>query len=152
MLKKILVTAGVIILLSGCASKKKNEIESEALDLLNTEMEKQSIDKVYFGFDKSDLSELDLETLKKQAEWIQKHPNITVEVEGHCDARGTREYNLALGERRAHSVKKYLVQTAGLNTETIGTISYGKERPAQLGDSPEADALNRRAVTVVVSK
>ena len=152
MLKKILVTAGVIILLSGCAGKKKNDIESEALDMLNTEMEKQSIDKVYFGFDKSDLSELDIEILKKQAEWIQKHPNINVEVEGHCDARGTREYNLALGERRAHSVKKYLVQTSGLNAEKVGTISYGKERPAELGDNNEAFALNRRAVTVVVSK
>jgi len=152
MLKKILVTASILAILSGCASKKKQDIETEGLDALNTELEKQSIDKVYFAFDSSNLSSSDLETLQKQAAWLQKHQDIKVEVEGHCDSRGTREYNLALGERRANSVKKYLVQVAGVNGEKVGTVSYGKERPVALGDNEESWSLNRRGVTVVVGK
>jgi peptidoglycan-associated lipoprotein len=152
MLKKILVTASVVLMLSGCASTKKHDVEAETLDAMNSELEKLSIDKVYFGFDKSEISKSDLETLKKQADWLKNNSTVDVEVEGHCDSRGTVDYNLALGERRAHSVKKYLVQVHGINSERVGTISYGKERPAVLGDNEEAFALNRRGVTVIVKK
>jgi len=139
-------------MLSGCASTKKQDVMTENLDLLNTDLEKAGLDKVYFAFDSSSISNADIEVLVKQAAWIQNHSDVDFAVEGHCDDRGTREYNLALGERRANAVKKYLVNQAGINSDKITTISYGKERPAVLGSTEEVWALNRRAVTVVVSK
>ena len=105
-------------------------------------------DRVLFGFDKYDLSPEAQATLERQAAWLRQYPSVTVSVEGHCDERGTREYNLALGERRANSVKNYLV-ALGVDQNRIQTISYGKERPAVSGSNEEAWAQNRRAVTVV---
>ncbi len=105
-------------------------------------------DRVYFAFDKYDLSPEARATLQKQAVWLRRYPSVTVTVEGHTDERGTREYNLALGERRANSVRDYLV-ALGVDTSRIKTISYGKERPVALGSTEEAWAKNRRAVTVV---
>ena len=86
--------------------------------------------------------------MKAQAEWLQANPDTNVIVEGHTDDRGTREYNLALGERRAVAVKNYLI-SRGVDAERIKTISYGKERPAVVGANEAAWAQNRRAVTVV---
>jgi len=103
---------------------------------------------VYFGFDKYDLSSDAQAVLRRQAQWLSTYGNVTVTVEGHCDERGTREYNLALGERRATSVKNYLV-ALGVSASRIQTISYGKERPAVLGSNEEAWAKNRRGVTVI---
>jgi peptidoglycan-associated lipoprotein len=103
---------------------------------------------VYFAFDKYDLSGDAQATLRRQAEWLNTYGNVTVTVEGHCDERGTREYNLALGERRATAVKNYLV-ALGVSASRIQTISYGKERPAVLGSNEEAWAKNRRGVTVI---
>ena len=88
--------------------------------------------------------------MTKQAAWLQKYPNVRVTVEGHCDERGTREYNLALGDRRANSAKNYLV-ARGVSASRITVISYGKERPAALGSDEASYAQNRRAVTVVLS-
>jgi peptidoglycan-associated lipoprotein len=105
-------------------------------------------DRVFFDFDKSDIKPEGQKTLEKQAAWLKKYPNVTVTVEGHCDDRGTREYNLALGERRATAVKKALV-ALGIPANRISTISYGKERPAVVGDNEAAWAQNRRGVTVV---
>ena len=105
-------------------------------------------DRVFFDFDKSDIKPEGRTTLQKQADWLKKYPNVTVTVEGHCDDRGTREYNLALGERRATAVKKMLV-ALGVPANRISTISYGKERPAVVGDNEQAWAQNRRGVTVV---
>lgn len=105
-------------------------------------------DTVLFGFDQSELSEGARATLDKQASWLKRYRNLRVTVEGHADERGTREYNLALGARRANSVKNYLV-AQGVAPERISTISYGKERPAVGGSNPEAWRLNRRAVTTV---
>jgi peptidoglycan-associated lipoprotein len=105
-------------------------------------------DRVFFGFDKYDLTPEAQATLERQAAWMQQHPSVTVTVEGHADERGTREYNLALGERRANSVKNYLV-ALGVDQNRVTTISYGKERPAVSGSSEEAWAQNRRGVTVV---
>jgi len=103
---------------------------------------------ILFGFDKYDLSGEAQATLRRQAEWLNTYGNVSVTIEGHCDERGTREYNLALGERRATSVKNYLV-ALGVSSSRIQTISYGKERPAVLGSNEEAWAKNRRAVTVI---
>jgi peptidoglycan-associated lipoprotein len=105
-------------------------------------------DRVFFEFNKSDLSEEARATLDRQSAWLKKYPNVNVTVEGHCDERGTREYNLALGERRAEAAKDYLVSN-GVSASRIKTISYGKERPAVLGHNEAAWAQNRRAVTVV---
>jgi peptidoglycan-associated lipoprotein len=103
---------------------------------------------VYFDFDKFDLSPEARAQLEKQAAWLKQYPNITVTVEGNCDERGTREYNLALGERRATSAKNYLV-ALGIDPNRIQTISYGKERPAVLGSDEAAWAQNRRDVTAI---
>jgi peptidoglycan-associated lipoprotein len=105
-------------------------------------------DRVFFDFDKSEIKPEGQQTLQRQAEWLKRYPNVTVTVEGHCDDRGTREYNLALGERRATSVQKALV-ALGIPANRIKTISYGKERPAVLGDNEAAWAQNRRGVTVI---
>ena len=88
--------------------------------------------------------------LDSQADWLQRYPNARITLEGHCDERGTREYNLALGDRRANSAKNYLV-ARGVAASRITTISYGKERPLALGSDEASYAQNRRAVTVVLS-
>jgi peptidoglycan-associated lipoprotein len=105
-------------------------------------------DRVFFDFDKSDIKAEGRTTLQRQADWLKKYPNVTVTVEGHCDERGTREYNLALGERRATAVKKMLV-ALGVAANRVSTISYGKERPAVVGSNEAAWAQNRRGVTVI---
>src|SRR5262252_1777676 len=105
-------------------------------------------DRVFFDFDKSDVKPEGRTTLQRQADWLKKYPNVTVTVEGHADERGTREYNLALGERRATAVKKMLV-ALGVAANRVSTISYGKERPAVVGSNEAAWAQNRRGVTVV---
>lgn len=105
-------------------------------------------DRVFFGYDRSDIDAESRATLERQARWLQQYPNLTVTVEGHADERGTREYNLALGDRRATAVRNYLV-ALGVSPNRIRTISYGKERPAVLGSNPTAWAQNRRGVTVV---
>lgn len=105
-------------------------------------------DRVFFGYDRSDLTTEARGTLDRQAAWLKKYPNHTVTVEGHCDERGTREYNLALGERRSNATKNYLV-AAGIEASRVHTISYGKERPAVVGSNEAAWAQNRRGVTVL---
>ena len=105
-------------------------------------------DRIFFAFDRSDITPEAQETLARQADWLRRYPNVTVTIEGHCDERGTREYNLALGERRAQAAKNVLV-AMGIPASRISTISYGKERPAVVGSTEEAYAQNRRAVTVV---
>ncbi len=107
-------------------------------------------DRVFFDFDKYDLKAEARQTIEGWAEWLNRNPTVTVTIEGHADERGTREYNLALGERRATSVKNYLV-ALGVDPNRIATISYGKERPAVLGHNEAAWAQNRRAVMVVNS-
>jgi len=105
-------------------------------------------DRVFFGVDRSDLSTDAQSTLDRQAAWLQKYRSARISVEGHCDERGTREYNLALGERRASAVRDYLV-ALGIDSNRVDTISYGKERPIAVGANEEAWFQNRRGVTVV---
>ncbi len=105
-------------------------------------------DRVFYDFDKYNLRPKARKTLQRQATWLKKYPSVVINVEGHCDERGTREYNLALGERRANSAKNYLV-ALGVNPNRIRTISYGKERPAVAGSNDAAWAQNRRSVSSV---
>jgi|TARA_Y100000996_G_scaffold158676_1_gene122414 peptidoglycan-associated lipoprotein len=104
-------------------------------------------DRVFFATNESVLTTASRETLRKQAAWLRKNPEINVVLEGHADERGTREYNLALGERRANSAKDYLM-TYGISSARISVISYGKERPVDSGSNPLAWSKNRRSVTV----
>ena len=105
-------------------------------------------DRVFFDYDKFDLKPEARRTLERQAAWLKRFPNVNFTVEGHADERGTREYNLALGERRANSVRNFLV-SQGIEARRLRTISYGKERPVALGSNETAWAQNRRGVAVV---
>ena len=105
-------------------------------------------DRVFFDYDSSALSAEAKATLSAQAAFLASNPSVTITVEGHCDERGTREYNLALGERRATAARDYLV-AQGVNAARIKTISYGKERPSFIGSNPYAYSKNRRAVSVI---
>ena len=105
-------------------------------------------DRVFFATDSSSLDAEAQQTLNRQAEWIKQYPNVSITVEGHADERGTREYNIALGERRAAVAKRYLV-SQGIPANRISTISYGKERPAVIGSDSAAWSQNRRSVSVI---
>jgi len=105
-------------------------------------------DRVFFDFDKFNLKPDARKTLEKQAAWLKANPAVRISIEGHADERGTREYNLALGERRANAAKDYLI-SLGINPGRVKTISYGKERPVAMGSNEAAWAQNRRSVSVV---
>ena len=105
-------------------------------------------DRIYFETDKHNINSASAFTLESQANWLKSTPGFQIIIEGHCDERGTREYNLALGERRANSVKEFL-GSLGVEPGRVTTISYGKERPSAEGSTSESWAENRRAVTVV---
>ena len=105
-------------------------------------------DRVFFGYDSAELDADAQELLQAQAAWLKQYNKTSIIIEGHCDERGTREYNLALGERRAQAVKNYL-NGLGVSTSSMSTISYGKERPAVVGSNDDAWGQNRRSVTKV---
>ena len=107
-------------------------------------------DTVHFGLDQSDVDDQARAILDTQAQWLSRYPRQRITIEGHCDERGTREYNLALGDRRANAAKNYLAEH-GVDASRISVISYGKERPIALGSDEESWAQNRRAVTVVLN-
>ena len=104
-------------------------------------------DRVFFATNESVLTTASRETLRKQAAWLRKNSDITIVLEGHADERGTREYNLALGERRANAAKDYLM-TYGISSDRISVLSYGKERPVDSGSNPLSWSKNRRSVSV----
>jgi peptidoglycan-associated lipoprotein len=106
-------------------------------------------DRVFFDTDQSEVDAEDQATLQSQAAYLRQYPNIRVTIEGHADERGTREYNLALGERRANAAKNYLA-SVGIDASRISVLSYGKERPDAVGSDEASWARNRRAVTVTV--
>lgn len=105
-------------------------------------------DRVFFDYDSSELTVRARTVLRRQADWLQYHSRVRVTIEGHCDERGTREYNLALGERRANAVKSYLM-ALGIQASRLSTISYGKERPAVVGNDESSWGQNRRGVLSV---
>ena len=104
-------------------------------------------DRVFFAYDSYALTSSAQSTLSKQAKWLKANPSITISVQGHADERGTREYNLALGDRRANSAKDYLM-SQGISSNRVTTISYGKEKPVKSGSNDTAWAQNRRSVTL----
>lgn len=109
-----------------------------------------SSNTINFGLDQYDIDPTARAILDSQVSWLARYPQVRVTVEGHCDERGTREYNLALGDRRANAAKNYLV-ARGVDAGRVSTISYGKERPLAMGSDDASYAQNRRAVTVVLN-
>ena len=142
-------------ILSACATKKTSttKIEGQMQGDVYTGSDtveylaKGVPDRVFFATNESILTTMSRDTLRKQAAWLRDNSNINVVIEGHADERGTREYNLALGERRANAVKDYLI-TYGISSDRISVISYGKERPVDSGSNPLSWSKNRRSVTV----
>jgi|TARA_Y100001970_G_scaffold138298_1_gene170205 peptidoglycan-associated lipoprotein len=159
-LRKILRNTFLVILLSmvvsACATKKTTttssidgQIQGDVYIGADTvkELAKGVPDRVFFATNESILTTKSRDTLRKQAAWLRDNSNINIVIEGHADERGTREYNLALGERRANSAKDYLI-TYGISADRISVISYGKERPVDSGSNPLSWSKNRRSVTV----
>lgn len=168
----VLLAATALVAVSGCSKKRPETLPPAPLDsnagATQDTTTSGSIDgavvpgsdadfrrsvssnTVNFGLDQIDIDSTARAILDSQAEWLAKFPAKRITLEGHCDERGTREYNLALGDRRANAAKNYLV-ARGVDAARISTISYGKERPAALGSDDESYARNRRAVTIVVS-
>ena len=151
-LKRILLVIFASMVLTACATQKKVDIGqmqgdvytgSDTVEYLATGVP----DRVFFATNKSILTTASRDTLRKQAAWMRKNADVTVAIEGHADERGTREYNLALGERRANAAKDYLM-TYGISGSRMTVISYGKERPVNSGSTPLAWSQNRRSVTV----
>ena len=154
-LSKILKNGFIILVaslvLTACATQKKTTGQlqgdvytgSDSVEYLASGVP----DRVFFATNEIVLTTASRETLRKQAAWLRKNSDITVVLEGHADERGTREYNLALGERRANAAKDYLL-TYGISSDRISVLSYGKERPVDSGSNPLAWSKNRRSVTV----
>ena len=158
-LNKIYKNAFLVIilsmLLSACATQKKASIGQMQGDVYTGKDTVEYLangvaDRVFFATNESILTTASRDTLRKQAAWMRKNSSVTVVLEGHADERGTREYNLALGERRANAAKDYLM-TYGISGKRISVISYGKEKPVNPASSPLAWSQNRRSVTVKVN-
>jgi peptidoglycan-associated lipoprotein len=129
------------------AGEEKASISSEAMSFNPAGSDSGTVEglsTIHFKLDSSTLDESNRKTLSDNAGWMKAHKNLTVQIEGHCDARGSVEYNLALGERRAKAVKEYLVNL-GVDTKHLTIISYGKEKPIATGDNEDAYEKNRRA-------
>ena len=173
MLNKILISLFLVFFVAACATKPKDAADSSGSGSSSTDSAVSESDgtitetagsgiisgsqedlivnvgdRVFFGYDSSDLDSDALELLQDQVAWLKQNSNVSITIEGHCDERGTREYNLALGEKRAQAVKNYLIGL-GINPDRVSTISYGKERPAVVGSNDGAWAQNRRSVTIV---
>ena len=152
-LKNTLLVLFATLILSACSTAKKSaDIEGdvytgkETVEFLATGVP----DRVFFATNKSSLTTASRATLRKQANFLRKNKNLNVTIEGHADERGTREYNLALGERRANAARDYLM-TYGISGKRISVISYGKEKPVNPKSSPVSWSQNRRSVTVKVN-
>ena len=156
---KIVGALAITLAVAGCASKSQTGPQTEGTGMIDSttssvipgseqDLAQNVGDRVFFELDKSDLSQEARQTLDRQAAWLKRFPAVRVTLEGHCDERGTREYNMALGARRANAARAYLV-ALGIQTARIQTVSYGAERPAVLGTGDSVWSQNRRAVTVV---
>ena len=149
--KNLILVIFATIALSACSTAKKSQTTGDVYTGKETvEYLASGVpDRVFFATNKSSLTSMSRETLRKQAKYLRKNKNLNVTIEGHADERGTREYNLALGERRANAAKDYLM-TYGVSGTRISVISYGKERPVNTESTPLAWSQNRRSVTVKV--
>ena len=156
---KIVAAIAAVLLLGACASSEKPATDGSGSSSTGNaagqaapgsveEFQVSVGDRVFFDYDSYEIRPDAQDTLQKQGAWLQQYGQYTVTIEGHCDERGTREYNLALGERRANSVKNYLV-ALGVDANRIQTISYGKERPENPNQDEIAFSQNRRGVTVL---
>ena len=152
-----------VLLLAGCTTKPPAAAEPPPPAMSNPMTTQSNIvpgsaedlrvnvgDTVHFEYNRSDVTDEDRGTLQRQSAWLQKYPQVRVTIEGHCDERGTREYNIALGARRANAVKEYLV-SLGVSSARVDTISYGKERPICTQSDETCWAQNRRGVTTITS-
>ena len=154
-LRKILKNTFLVLMaslvLTACATQKKGtgQLQSDVYTGKDTvEYLASGVpDRVFFATNETVLTTASRETLRKQAAWLRKNSKITIVLEGHADERGTREYNIAIGERRANSAKDYLM-TYGISSDRISVLSYGKERPVDSGSNPLAWSKNRRSVSV----
>jgi len=162
---KLVALSGVLVL-AGCETKPKPTVDNGPPPPVQQETQAaptSSIipgsaedlrvnvgDTVHFDYDKYEVLEADRAVLQRQAAWLGKYPSVRVTIEGHCDERGTREYNLALGARRANAIKEYLV-SLGVSAGRVETISYGKERPMCTESNESCYAQNRRGVTTITS-
>ena len=152
-LKNVLLVIFTTLLLSACSTAKKTGVAGD-----DAYTGKETVkylasgvpDRVFFATNKSSLTTASRATLRKQATFLRKNKKLNVTIEGHADERGTREYNLALGERRANAAKDYLM-TYGISGKRISVISYGKEKPINAASTPLAWSQNRRSVTVKVN-
>lgn len=164
-MSRSLMIATAVIALAACSKKPPEELPPAPVDTSTPApppaptgpvkgsqedfIASVSSDRIFFDLDDFGVDSADQATLQSQAQWLQANPSVRVTIEGHCDERGTRDYNLALGEKRANAAKNYLA-SLGIDAGRITTISYGKERPAAMGSDEAAWAQNRRAVTVTV--
>jgi peptidoglycan-associated lipoprotein len=149
---RLLGAVAALTLVAACSSTDQNAAATGAGGTIRPGSQEDLVanvgDRVFFEFDSSQIRADQRPVLQRQAEWMGRYADVRVQVEGHADERGTREYNLALGQRRANSARDVLV-ASGVNGARISTISYGKDRPQALGSDEAAWAQNRRAVTVV---
>ena len=172
MIIKLLASALLVFFLAACSTTPKDTADSSGSGSTSTSSDVSSSaetgttesasiepgsqedlivnvgDRVFFNYDSAELDNDAQELLQDQVAWLKQYSDVSVIIEGHCDERGTREYNLALGEKRAQSVKNYIINL-GISADRVSTISYGKERPAVVGSSDGAWAQNRRSVTIV---
>ena len=150
-LKNTFLVFAACLVLSACATKKVSTGRMQGDVYTGTDtveyLADGVADRVFFATNETVLTTASRETLRAQAAWMRKNSKINVVLEGHADERGTREYNLALGERRANAAKDYLM-TYGISSDRISVLSYGKERPVDAGSNPLAWSKNRRSVTV----
>ncbi len=148
-----LATVSVLLLLTACATKTQTPAATSGTSEVITPGSMRDFqvnvgDRVFFDFDSSTLREDGKATLQKQAAWLARYPSVRLSIEGHCDERGTREYNLALGARRASMAREYLA-SLGVAASRMETISYGKEKPTCVESNEACWAQNRRAVSVI---
>ena len=161
MLARIIIVLSMLFFVVACGTAPKDTASSSDSGLTSVDYTSDGIkpgssddlivnvgDRVFFALNIHDLDDDSKSRLQDQASWLKQYSNVAITVEGHCDERGTREYNIALGERRAQSMKNYLIGL-GIEAGRISTISYGKERPSVLGSNESAWSQNRRAVAVV---
>jgi peptidoglycan-associated lipoprotein len=150
---KLAVFCAAFLALAGCSKKNTPVLDSEAGSATpGSVAEFQTVvgDRIYFIVDQSNLTPEAQDTLMKQAEWLKRYGNVTVQVEGHADERGTREYNIALSARRATVTREFLA-AQGIEPSRVTTIAFGKERPVALCDAESCWSQNRRAVTIVTA-